>query len=238
MGNLPLKTLKLKMTRKLILLFVLGLIVSNKANSQGFSTNRNPGIVFYQVGLGAGTFFTAPRPTVDIENIVNQKVPVLALGVGKRYGNYFSVKSNLSFQQFSAKEFIGNQNDNVVLDPVFDGYSFALDITPTFNVMPSYNLKKRFPVDLNLGLGLGYLLTNRTEKLYFNGKNYEINLTERSPYIPVRASLSFKLGLLNDVSIEGAFFNTWLDNIRPITKLSKNSDHFAQMNVMFRRYIF
>jgi hypothetical protein len=121
---------------------------------------------------------------------------------------------------------------------MFNGYNFALDITPTFNVMPSYNLKKRFPVDLNLGIGLGYLINNRTEKLYFNGKYYEINLTERSPYIPVRASLSFKLGLLNDISVEGAFFNTWLDNKRPVTKFAKDSDHFAQLNVMFRRYVF
>jgi hypothetical protein len=238
MGNLSLTIVKLKMTKKLILLFVIGLIVSNNANGQGFSTNRKPSIFFYQIGLGAGTFFSAPRPTVEFENIVNRKAPVLTLGLGRRYADHISVRANLSFQQFSAKEFIGNQDGNDVLDPMFDGYSFALDITPSFNVMPGYNLKKRFPVDLNLGLGLGYLLTNRTEKLYFNGKYYEINLTERSPYIPIRASLSFKLGLLNDISIEGAFFNTWLDSKRPITQFSKNSDHFAQLNVMFRRYIF
>jgi hypothetical protein len=226
------------MIRKFILLFIVSSFLLDNANSQGFSTPRNPSIVFYQVGLGAGTFFSAPRPTIEFENIVNQKAPVLTLGLGKRYGDHVSVRSNLSFQQFAAKEFIGNQDGNDVLDPMFNGYNFALDITPTFNVMPSYNLKKRFPVDLNLGLGLGYLLTNRTEKLYFNGKYYEINLTERSPYIPLRASLSFKLGLLNDISIEGAFFNTRLDNKRPLTKLSRNSDHFAQLNVMFRRYIF
>jgi hypothetical protein len=226
------------MIRKFILLFIVSSFLLDNANSQGFSTNRNPGIVFYQIGLGAGTFFSAPRPTVEFENIINQKAPVLTLGLGKRYADHVSVRANLSFQQFSAKEFIENQDGNDVLDPMFNGFNFAIDITPTFNVMPSYNLKKRFPVDLNVGLGLGYLLTNRTEKLYFNGKYYEINLTERSPYIPVRASLSFKLGLLNDISFEGAFFNTWLDNKRPITKFAKDSDHFAQLNVMFRRYVF
>jgi hypothetical protein len=229
---------KLIMKRNLIIIFAFVFFQLDTAQSQGFSTIRNPGIVFYHVGLGAGTFFSAPRPTVEFENIINQKAPVLTLGLGKRYGDHLSVRSNLSFQQFAAKEFIGNQDGKDVLDPMFNGYNFALDITPTFNVIPSYNLKKRFPVDLNLGLGLGYLLTNRTEKLYFNGKYYEINLTERSPYIPIRASISFKAGFLNDVSIEGVFFNTWLDDKRPITKLTRNSDHFAQLNVMFRRYIF
>jgi hypothetical protein len=235
---MSLMKVKIRMSKRFLIVFVFVFLQFNNANSQGFSTNRDPGIVFYQFGLGAGTFFSAPRPTVELENIVNQKVPVLTLGLGKRYGNHVSIKSNISFQQFSAKEFIANVDGEDVSDPIFDGYSFALDITPSFNVMPSYNLKKRFPVDLNLGLGLGYLLTNRTEKLYFNGKYYEINLTERSPYIPLRASLSFKVGFLNDVSIEGAFFNTWLDSKRPITKLTRKSDHFAQLNVMFRRYIF
>jgi hypothetical protein len=226
------------MKRIFIFLIIIFFCFSISAQGQGFSTTRNPSIIFYQVGLGAGTFFSAPRPTIEFENIVNQKAPVLTLGLGKRYGDHVSVRSNLSIQQFAAKEFIGNQDGNDVLDPMFNGYNFALDITPTFNVMPSYNLKKRFPVDLNLGIGLGYLINNRTEKLYFNGKYYEINLTERSPYIPVRASLSFKLGLLNDISVEGAFFNTWLDNKRPVTKFAKDSDHFAQLNVMFRRYVF
>lgn len=226
------------MTRKLVLLSLILFFQLNIVTAQDFSINKNPGIVFYQAGLGAGTFFNAPRATVDFENIVNQKVPVLTLSLGKRYADRVSVKANLSFQPFSAKEFIGTQDAKDVLEPIFDGYSFALDITPTLNIMPSYNLKKRFPVDLYLGLGLGYLLTNRTEKLYFAGKYYEINLTERSPYIPVRAALSFKLGHLNDISLEGAFFNTWLDSKRPITEIKRDSDHFAQLNVMFRRYVF
>lgn len=222
--------------QKLLLSIVIFFILSFNSYSQEFSTSRNPGIIFYHFGLGAGTFFNAPRPTV--ENIINQKVPVLTLGLGKRYGDHFSVKGSLSFQPFSAKELVGNQDGKDILDPVFNGYSYALDLTPSFNIMPSYNLKKRFPADLNLGIGLGYLLTNRTEKLFFNGKYYELNLTERSPYIPIRGSLSFKLGFLNDISIEGAFFNTWLDSKRPPSKLVRDSDHFAQLNVMFRRYIF
>ena len=223
---------------KYFLFLYLFIFLGINSYAQLFSTTRNPSIIYYQFGLGVGTFFSAPRPTVKFENIVNQKAPVLTIGIGKRYGNHVSVKSNFTLQQFSAKEFVGNQDGKKMLEPMFNGYNFAMDITPTFNVMPGFNLKKRFPVDFNLGLGIGYLLTNRTEKLYSNGKYYEINLTERSPYIPVRASLSFKLGLLNDISIEGAFFNTWLDSKRPITQISIDSDHFGQLNVVFRRYIF
>lgn len=226
------------MPRKLFFLSLIAFFQFDNIIAQNFSVNRTPGIVFYQLGLGAGTFFTAPRPTLNFENIVNQKMPMLTLSLGRRYSDHLSVKSNLSFQPFSAKEFIGEQDGQPILDPIFDGNNFAIDITPFFNAMPSYNLKKRFPIDLNLGIGIGYLITNRTEKFYFNNKYYEINLTEPSLYIPIRAAISLKLGHMSDITLEGAFFNTWLDNQRPITKFKRDSDHFAHLNIMFKRYIF
>jgi hypothetical protein len=39
-------------------------------------------------------------------------------------------------------------------------------------------------------------------------------------------------------SLEGAFFNTWLGSKRPITQISRDSDHFGQINLIFKRYIF
>ncbi|MCZ8134363.1 MAG: hypothetical protein O9252_02540, partial [Algoriphagus sp.] len=92
-------------------------------------------------------------------------------------------------------------------------------------------------VDFNLGIGLGYLITYRTEKFFFNEKYYQFNMFESSAYIPVRASLSFRLGVVTDLIIEGAFLNTFLDDDRSVTKFEKNSDHFGQVNVVYRRFI-
>jgi hypothetical protein len=202
---------------------------------QSFYKEKNPKTVFYQLGLGAGTFFSAPRPSYD--SIVNEKLPVLSLAVGKRIGSHLSLKSTFSFQPFSSKEYVPGDNQNGTLEPIFNGYNYAFDIMPTFNLLPSFHHMSRPIVDFNLGLGLGYLLSYRTEKFFFNEKYYQFNLFESSVYIPVRASLSFRLGLVTDLTVEGAFFNTFLEDNRSVTKFEKDSDHFGQVNFVYRRFI-
>jgi hypothetical protein len=71
----------------------------------------------------------------------------------------------------------------------------------------------------------------------FNEKEFTFNLIENSFYIPIRASLSVKIGKVSDLVVEGAFFNTWLDDNREGMDFEKNSDHFAQLNFVYRRFI-
>jgi hypothetical protein len=181
-----------------------------------------------------GTFFSAPRPSYD--SVINQKMPVLSLGLGKRFGNHLTVKSTFSFQPFSSNEYVLDGEGSSNTEPIFNGYNYAFDITPIFNLMPSYHHMSRPIVDFNLGLGLGYLLTYRTEKFIFNDKNYEFSFFKHSFYVPIRASFLFRIGMLSDIGIEGAFFNTWLDNNRKSTELKKDSDHFGQLNISYKRF--
>lgn len=203
--------------------------------AQSFYKEKNPKTVFYQVAIGAGTFFSAPRPSYD--SIVNEKLPAISIALGKRIGSHLSLKSTFSFQPFSSKEYVPSDQGSGTLEPIFNGYNYAFDVMPSFNLMPSYHHMSRPIVDFNLGVGLGYLLTYRTEKFFFNEKYYEFNLFEQSAYIPVRASLSFRLGILTDLIVEGAFFNTFLDNNRSVTEIKKDSDHFGQINLIYRRFI-
>jgi hypothetical protein len=181
-----------------------------------------------------GTFFSAPRPSYD--SVINQKMPVLSLGLGKRFGNHLTVKSTFSFQPFSSNEYVLDGEGSSNTEPIFNGYNYAFDITPIFNLTPSYHHMGWPVVDFNLGIGLGYLLTYRTEKFYFNDKNYEFNFFEHSLYVPVRASLTFRLGIVSDLAIEGVFFNTFLDDTSKITDFKKDSDHFGQLNIAYRRF--
>jgi hypothetical protein len=223
------------MNRLLILFFISWFSFSGSSRAQSFYKEKNPKTIFCQVGLGAGTFFSAPRPSYD--SIVNEKLPALSLAVGKRIGSHLSLKSTFSFQPFSSKEYIASDNGRGSLEPIFNGYNYAFDIMPSVNLLPSFHHMSRPIVDLNVGLGLGYLLTYRTEKFFFNEKYYEFNLFEHSAYIPVRASLSFRLGIVTDLMIEGAFFNTFLDDNRSVTEIRKDSDHFGQVNFVYRRFI-
>ncbi|MFC5193627.1 hypothetical protein ACFPIK_17775 [Algoriphagus aquatilis] len=223
------------MLRTVFSFIVVWLSCSGSLWAQSFYKEKNPKTVFYQVGIGAGTFFSAPRPSYD--SIVNEKLPVLSLAVGKRIGSHLSIKSNFSFQPFSSKEYMPGENGNGTLEPIFNGYNYAFDVMPIFNLLPSFHHMSRPIVDFNLGVGLGYLLTYRTEKFFFNEKYYQFNLFESSAYIPVRASLSFRLGIVTDLIFEGAFFNTFLDDNRSVTEFEKESDHFGQVNVVYRRFI-
>lgn len=223
------------MLRIVLLFFIVCLGYSGSLWAQSFYKEKNPKTVFYQLGLGAGTFFSAPRPSYD--SIVNEKLPALSLALGKRIGGHLSLKSTFSFQPFSSKEFVQNNEGNGTLEPIFNGYNYAFDVMPTFDLLPSFHHMSRPIVNFNLGVGVGYLLTYRTEKFFFNEKYYEFNLFEQSAYIPVRASFSFRLGILTDLIIEGAFFNTFLDDNRSVTEIKKDSDHFGQVNFIYRRFI-
>jgi len=223
------------MNRLLILFYLSWFSVFGSVLAQSFYKEKNPKTICYQIGLGAGTFYSAPRPSYD--TIVNENLPALSLAVGKRIGSHLSLKSTFSFQPFSGKEYVAGDNGEGTLRPIFNGYNYAVDIMPSVNLLPGFHHMSRPIVNLNVGIGLGYLLTYRTEKFFFNEKYYEFNLFEHSIYIPVRASLSFRLGIVSDLMIEGAFFNTFLDRNRNAAEIKKDSDHFGQVNFVYRRFI-
>lgn len=223
------------MSKSIFVCFLWCFICSGSVLAQSFYKEKDPKTIFYQVGIGAGTFFAAPRPSYD--SIVNQKLPVISFALGKQFGSHLSVKSTFSFQPFISKEFVSMGQGIGRLEPMFNGYSYAFDITPTVNMPQLFPYRSRSMIDLSLGLGLGYTFIYRTEKLFFNGKEFQFNLIEQSTYIPVRTAITVRMGLVSDLTIEGAFFNTFLDDNRSATKFKKDSDHFGQLNLVYRKFI-
>lgn len=224
---------------KLLLLFVSifwfnSYFLSDPVFSQSFYREKEAKVNFYRIGLGVGTFFPAPRPSYD--EIENQLAPVLSLGVGKKYGSHFSLKSTFSFQPFSGEEKTSN-GEIVSTDPIFQGLNYAFDVTPTFNLMPSFHHMSRPLVDIQAGIGIGYLLTYRSEMFSFEEKNYEFKFFESSVYFPFRVSSVFRLGTVTDLELEGAFFYTFLNDQSDSKGFKVDSDHFGQINLVYRRYL-
>ncbi len=222
---------------KLKLFFLLFTVIfsfSEKLKAQSFYKEKEPKTIFYQIGVGAGTFFAAPRPSYD--SIVNEKMPVLSVGLGKKLSDHFTIKSQLSFQPISSKEAALKEEGVYELDPIFQGYSYGFDVTPTFNLVPSFHHMSRPIVDIHGGLGIGYLLTYRTETFTYQEKKYEFSFFESSFYFPVRVSTVIRLGILSDLEIEGALFYTFLNDSRSDGGFKKDSDHLGQLNLIYRRY--
>lgn len=189
--------------------------------------------MFFQLGLGAGTFFAAPRLSYD--SLVNQKLPLFSIALGKQLGTHLTVNSIFGFQPFSTKEFILGKTGIEKLESVFRGYCYAWELTPMVSVLPTFHHISRPTFDFNLGLGLGYLLTYRTEKFTFNEKAYKFNLIEQSAYIPIRTNFTIRVGVLTNLILEGAFFHTFLNEGRSPFIFKKNSDHFGQLMISYKK---
>jgi hypothetical protein len=202
---------------------------------QNFYKENQPKTLSIQVGLGAGTFYAAPRPFFD--SLVSQVRPLLSIGVGKRLGSHLSLNSNLSFQNYGNKEYLIDDLGEGSVKPLYQGISYAFEITPTFNLFPTYHHLNRPNLDFTLGIGIGYLATYRAEKFVFQDKTYTFNFLEHSTYIPIRSSISYKLDSWSDLAVEGVFFSNFLEEGHSISTFKQYGNHFAQLNLVYRRLI-
>ena len=196
---------------------------------------NQPKTISIQVGLGAGTFYAAPRPFID--SLVSQVMPVLSIGVGKRLGSHLSLNSNLSFQSYGNKEYFVNDLGVGSKKPLYKGVSYAFEFTPTFNLMPTFHNLKRPKMDFTLGIGIGYLATYRAEKFTFQENEYTFNFLEHSAYIPFRSSIIFSIDSWSNLAVEGVFFNTFLEEGSSISSLKQYGNHFVQLNLVYQRLI-
>jgi hypothetical protein len=103
--------------------------------------------------------------------------------------------------------------------------------------MPTLHNLKRPKMDFTLGIGIGYLATYRAEKFVFQDKEHTFSFLEHSTYIPIRSSISYKLDARSDLAVEGVFFNTFLEEGSSISSLKQYGNHFAQLNLVYRRFI-
>jgi len=217
------------------ILIVLISCLSMNLYSQNFYKENQPKTITLQVGLGAGTYYAAPRPFID--SLVSQVRPVLSLGVGKRLGSHLSLNSNLSFQNYGNKQYAIDELGESNVKPLYQGVSYAFEITPTFNLMPTHHHLNRPKLDFTLGVGIGYLATYRAEKFEFQDKEYTFNYLEHAAYIPIRSSINYKLDAWSDLAIEAVFLYTKLQETRSLKDFQQYGNHFSQVNLVYRKLI-
>jgi hypothetical protein len=215
------------------LLFIFSFV---RVNAQSFYKEKEPKTRFYQISVGGGSFFTAPRLSYD--SLVNEILPVVQFTVGKRVSDHLILTFSTGFQPFSTKEYIkpDDLNDGKLM-PVFSGYGYTFDFIPSLSLFTWNHHMSRSTIDFQLGAGLGYLITYRTEKFFFNEKYYEFNLIENGFYFPIKASIMVKMGKIIDIGLEGNFLYTFLDGSRDSFSFEKDSNHFARMSLVFRKLL-
>jgi hypothetical protein len=217
---------------RFVITLMFGMLSSGLQGQNFYKENKSKTLSLF-VGFGAGTFYSAPRPFTD--SLVDQVMPVASLGLEKRLGGHFSVKSQASFQAFGNKEYSISEE---TVKPLYQGISYAWEITPTFNLIPTHHHLNRSKMDFTLGVGIGYLVNYTAEKFTFQDKEYTFNFLEHSAYIPIRSSIIFSIDSWSDLAVEGVFFHTFLEEERSsISSFNHYGDHFAQVNLVYRRLI-
>jgi hypothetical protein len=207
-------------------------MISTGLQGQNFYKENKPKTLSLSIGLGAGTFYAAPRPFTD--SLVDQVMPVLSFGIEKRLEGHFSVKSQVSFQAFGNKEYSISEG---IVKPLYQGLSYAWELTPIFNLMPTHHHLNRPKIDFTLGVGIGYLANYTGEKFSFQDKEYTFNFLEHSAYIPIRSSIILSIDSWNDLAVEGVFFHTFIEEVNSIPSFQQYGSHFAQVNLVYRRLI-
>ncbi len=217
-----------------VCIFLLGMLLwaPHLATGQNFFKEYKNKTLSAQLSLGAGTFFPAPRPFTD--SLVEQLMPVLSFGIEKRIASHLSLKSQVGFQAFANSEY---SKIKQIATPLDQGISYSFEFTPTFNLLPYHHHLNRPKVDFNLGVGIGYLATYRAEKFNFQLKEYTFHFLEHSPFFPIRSSLILRLDNRSDLAVEGVFFYTCLDKSSNSPNFNLQGNHFAQANLVYRRWI-
>lgn len=202
------------------------------ATGQNFFKEYKNKTLSAQLSLGAGTFFPAPRPYTD--SLVEQVMPILSFGIEKRIASHLSLKSQAGIQAFASSDY---SKSTQTTTPLYQGISYSFELTPTFNLLPYHHHLLRPKVDMNLGVGIGYLATYRAEKFNFQSKEYTFHFLEHSPFIPIRSSLIYRLDNRSDLAVEGVFFRTWLDKSTSSPNFNLQGNHFTQANLLYRWWI-
>jgi hypothetical protein len=205
--------------------FLVALFFPTWASAQNFNKSKYEKEYYYQVGLGVGDFFPS-EISDDINSLI---LPTLSLGFGKRLGGHFGLKSTASIQAFVVEQ----------PDSPFKGLSYALDLMPTVNLLPSRNQFDQPRINAELGMGVGYLINYVSKEIVISGSPRALQYLEFSPYIPVRLALNIRFKSVNNLGVEGVFFNTWLGPEKEtIYEINKNANQFGQINLVMRRFLF
>ncbi|EIM78017.1 hypothetical protein A3SI_05152 [Nitritalea halalkaliphila LW7] len=230
---------RLSQRNSLILpLFLLSftLLFQHALFAQSFYREKSPKTWHYQLGVGTGTFFSAPRPSYDAVRDTWQ--PTLQLGIGKRFTEHFLLQANAAFQPFASHELLLDEEGiQIGREPMVHGQSYTAEIVPTLSLFPAYHHISRKRIDLHLGIGLGYLFTYRTEDITIGDTTYRFNAIKQGFYVPIKSTLWFRLSAKQDIGVEGNFLYTFFDPNREGLSRNRQNDHFGRLSFMYRRFL-
>ncbi len=119
----------------------------------------------------------------------------------------------------------------------FSGQAYYLDVMPTVQLFSFHNHMNRPWVNIYAGTGVGIIHVNRMEAFSRQpDATFRPNSTT-SGYVPFRSGITFRLGDVSDLSLEGTILFTFSDDLDGNIGSNRFGDHLAQAQLVFRRYL-
>lgn len=229
------------MRNRLLLLTLSFICLIFQANAQNFYKEKISREKYVQ--LGAGPSFMYADNSGGMRNLDFNIRPSFAVSLGKKMNSFFDVKATVGYQ------FYKSQYKEYFPQPLISGWGennysvetrsniIFMDVVPTAHLFKFTNHAQRKNFDIYAGAGLGYLMAVNKELRVKNEQAYVENKVRSSLYLPVRGGVSYRLGLYDDLSLEGSLLVGFSDKIDGTPNYNRFSDFLFQGQVVYRRYL-
>lgn len=118
----------------------------------------------------------------------------------------------------------------------FQGGAVYFDIMPQFLLFPQDHVSNRPKFNAYGGIGLGAVFVNREQRVYHESGDKVSRVNTMTSYIPLRAGLSYRIGYLYNIGMEGTFMHTFSDDLDGNIGHNHRNDHLVQLNLILMRY--
>ncbi|HSI77008.1 MAG TPA: hypothetical protein VK957_13995 [Lunatimonas sp.] len=229
------------MRYRLILLASTFICLITQAKAQNFYKEKISREKYVQLGVGPS--FMYADNAGGFRSVDFNIRPSISASMGKKINSILDLRATLGYQFYKSqdKEYYGqilisSMGDNNYAVETRSNIVF-MDVVPTAHLFKFTNHALRKSFNIYAGAGLGYLVAINQELRYKNEQTYQENKVRSTLYVPLRGGISYRLGLYDDISLEGSLMLTFSDKVEGTPGFNRFNDHLVQGQIVYRRYL-
>jgi len=216
-------------------IFCFCFLLSHAQNFQKTATDKNQTLI---IGIGPSAFYGD-----NGGEYTYMKFPVrpnISLGYAKNLANFLQIRFTSGYQRMVSWDgftpgVIQHWQRNGK-PYAFQGGAVYFDVIPQFLLFPQDHVSNRPRFNAYGGVGLGAIYVSREQRVYHESGDKVSRVNSIGTYIPLRAGISYRVGYLYNLGIEGTFLNTFNDDLDGNAGFNHRNDHFVQLNLTLMRY--
>ncbi len=220
-------------------LIALFFLVSGMVHGQSFYKEKVPRNNVISFGIGPSFIYMDNGGQYRDWNF--EIKPSVSASYSKKLNPMFDLRATAGFQQIAS----GGNPPDVIQENWTEressftakGTVYFFDVIPSMNLIPYDHHMNRSKFNIYGGIGLGVMHVATEQTKSFEENERPTNQSVTTPYIPVRAGLSYRIGNYSDIAGEGTILWTFNDTLDGNAGFNKYNDQLAQAQIVYRRYL-